>query len=70
VRQPDKPAVLARAVKGIGTPVAEKIVQHNLLTAKPDSWSDFGRTIRRLEKQLEARGYNYKFAGQVLEVHG
>ncbi len=70
VKQAEKPAALARAIRGIGPSIAEKIVQYNLLTSKPNSWSDFGRTIRRIETQLGARGLNYKFAGQVLEVYG
>ncbi len=70
VKQAEKSAALARAIKGIGPSIAEKIVQFNLLTSKPNSWSDFGRTIRLIETQLGARGLNYKFAGQVLEVYG
>ncbi len=70
VKQSEKAAALARAIRGIGPSIAEKIVQNNLLTSKPNSWADFGRTIRRIETQLGARGFNYKFAGQVLEVYG
>jgi hypothetical protein len=70
VKISDKPEALAAAIKGIGPTTAEKIVKFNLLKHKPDSWTDFSRTIRRIEKQLEDRGYNYKFSTQVLEVYG
>lgn len=70
VRGDQKPAALAAAIKGIGIKTAEKIVDFNLLTHKPNNWTHFGQTIRKIERQLEARGYNYKFATQVLEVHG
>lgn len=70
VPQAQKPAALAAAIKGIGVSTAEKIVNNNLLMSKPNSWSDFNRVIRRIEKQLEARGFQNKFATQVLEVYG
>jgi hypothetical protein len=70
VRASEKAAALAKAIKGIGPAISDKIVDNNLLMNKPNSWREFSLTIRKIERQLEARGYNVKFAGQVLEVYG
>jgi hypothetical protein len=69
-RQNDKAKALAAAIKGIGETTAEKIVDNNLFTNKPDSWREFSALIKKIEKQLAARNYNYKFATQVLEQYG
>ena len=66
----EKPEALAAAIKGIGPVTAEKIVDNNLFTFKPNSWKEFSALIKKIEKQLEVRGYNYKFSTQVLEVYG
>ncbi len=70
VPKAEKPAALAKAVKGIGQATAEKIVEHNLLTFKPRSWSEFKSTIRQIESRLERLGYNNKFASYVVEQYG
>lgn len=69
-RQNEKAKALAAAIKGIGDTTAEKIIDYNLFTNKPDSWREFSALIKKIEKQLAARNYNYKFASQVLEQYG
>lgn len=70
VKESEKPAALAAAVKGIGPSIAAKIVEFDLFNHKPDSWSQFKALITKIERQLTARGLNYKFATQVIEQYG
>jgi hypothetical protein len=70
VRASEKAKALAAAIKGIGKVTAERIVDFNLFTHKPNNWREFSVLIKKIERQLEARGYSYKFSTQVLEVHG
>ena len=70
VRASEKANALAAAIKGIGKVTAERIVDFNLFTHKPNNWREFSVLIKKIERQLEARGYSYKFSTQVLEVHG
>lgn len=65
-----KADALADAVKGIGKSTAEKIVRHDLLNHKPDSWSLFVKEINRIERKLENLGYTVSFAQEVIEVYG
>lgn len=70
VPKAQKADALAKAIKGIGMATAEKIVDFDLFTFKPDSWTEFKTLIKKIEGKLEARGYNYKFATQVNEQYG
>lgn len=65
-----KANALSEAVKGIGKSTAEKIVRHDLLTHKPDSWPLFVKEIKRIEKKLESLGYTVSFSKEVIEVYG
>lgn len=42
-----KPAALARAIKGIGQPSAEALVNSGYFGSKPRSWQDFAAEIKR-----------------------
>ena len=70
VPREQKASALAAAVKGIGRSTAEKIVDNNLLTHKPDSWNLFVAEIRKIERQLQRLGYQATFANEVIEVYG
>lgn len=70
VPKAEKAKALADAVKGIGKATAQKIVDNNLLTHKPDSWSLFVKEINKIENKLQKLGYQATFAQEVIDVYG
>lgn len=65
-----KAAALAASIKGIGKVTAERIVDNNLFTYKPKSWSAFKSLISKIQNQLEGLGYKYQIYNNVVEVYG
>jgi ribosomal protein S13 len=70
VPKEQKATALAGAIKGIGKATADKIVDNNLLTSKPDSWSLFVKEMNRIENKLQSMGYRNTWAREVTEVYG
>jgi ribosomal protein S13 len=70
VPKEQKASALASAIKGIGKSTAEKIVNNNLLTHKPDNWNLFVSEMNKIEKRLNGLGYQSTFAREVVEVYG
>lgn len=66
----EKAKILSDMVKGIGISTAEKIVAYNLIKYRPTSWSSFVNLVNYLENELLKRGYQNKFAKEVIELYG
>lgn len=49
-RGPNKARALAEAVKGVGVPTAEKLIQANVFLRKPRSWEAFKEAVKSAER--------------------
>lgn len=54
-KKADKPAALAKAIRGVGQNTAEIIVENGYFSSKPRSWDDFKAEIKGIERDLEGR---------------
>jgi len=70
VKAAEKPAALAAAIKGFGKATSEKVVEYDLFNFKPNSWVEFKALIRKIERQLAARGFKQTIYSNVVEVYG
>lgn len=69
-KKSQKPAELAKAIKGIGETTAERILEAGYFKSKPRSWRAFSREINDAQDDLKRDGYSYNFASAVLEQYG